>query len=64
MAMGAGLIERRPERELELLEIRDQIEGELRREVEREALDRAVAELRKAASIEMPKENELAKYQN
>ena len=58
------LIERRAERELELLEIRDQIESELRRQLEREALTRAVSELREAASIEMSEENELAKYQN
>jgi peptidyl-prolyl cis-trans isomerase C/foldase protein PrsA len=58
------LIERRAERELEVLDIRDQVETELRREGEREALTRAVAELREKASIEMPKENELAKYQN
>ncbi|MEC9466194.1 MAG: peptidylprolyl isomerase [Myxococcota bacterium] len=58
------LIERRPEREVELLEIRDQIESELRRRLEREALTRAVTELREAASVELPEENELAKYQN
>ena len=58
------LIEKREERELELVDIRDGIEAQLRRREERLALERAVQELRETASIEMPKENELEKYRN
>lgn len=56
------LLEKREEQELPLMKIRDEVEDELLRSAQREAMRKTVEQLREAATLEMPSEEDLEKF--
>ncbi len=56
------LLEKRPEEELPLMSVRDEVEDELLRKEQREAMHRTIKQLRASAALEMPSEEDLEKF--
>jgi peptidyl-prolyl cis-trans isomerase C len=56
------LLEKREEQELPLMKVRDEVEDELLRSAQREAMRKTVEQLREAATLEMPSEEDLEKF--
>ena len=56
------LLEKRPEEELPLMSVRDEVEDELLRKKQREAMRKTIEQLRALAALEMPSEEDLEKF--
>ena len=56
------LLEKRPEEELPLMSVRDEVEEELLRKKQREAMRKTIEQLRASAALEMPSEEDLEKF--
>ena len=56
------LLEKRPEEELPLMSVRDEVEKELLRKKQREAMRKTIEQLRASAALEMPSEEDLEKF--
>lgn len=56
------LLEKREEQKLPLMKVRDEVEDELLRSAQREAMRKTVEQLREAATLEMPSEEDLEKF--